>query len=455
MTAAAHALMDLPHELIHQILLNLEPDDLATLRVTCSSLNRYIQDNEVLLKSLFLQNWVDEPVENGPSALGSTWEKRLQNAVWLQKILESDSPDAKLNDYQKVVETILALLQVGNLEESKNIVFLTDFFEENKLNVDTLLCRSSLFEAVGDSSRVAADTEFERQLSAKLHCYYGVPIDPRGKKRKPTHPWARSKVYDLGNYNSNTMWGPFRADGSGRVDWEKMEAIMIVLAYNMNLTVEETDPSFGTVWKVKFRGAIPYSGPSAEPSLLNEIDSPLEARDPYGVTGTWLRVVCFLDYHDFHAFNFSSAPPDDGGVIPRGPIDIPEALRFIKIGIHVTKIEPPGPDDGQDLPVVHFRGVSRLTDAYWDPNSNSLLTGTVRLTREGAIRWTSFSVFQGEERWRSEGVQVGGLCSGRGVLGTWFDKDFDPNGPAGPTAFWKTSNSIDASLLSDSNFPGW
>jgi hypothetical protein len=43
----------------------------------------------------------------------------------------------------------------------------------------------------------------------------------------------------------------------------------------------------------------------------------------------------------------------------------------------------------------------------------------------------------GEERWRSEGIQVGGLRSQRGVIGTWFDKDFDPHGPAGPTAFWK------------------
>lgn len=27
-----------------------------------------------------------------------------------------------------------------------------------------------------------------------------------------------------------------------------------------------------------------------------------------------------------------------------------------------------------------------------------------------------------EERWRSEGIQVGGLKSARGVLGNWFDK---------------------------------
>lgn len=48
--------------------------------------------------------------------------------------------------------------------------------------------------------------------------------------------------------------------------------------------------------------------------------------------------------------------------------------------------------------------------------------GTVRQTPEGEIRWTTFSIFHGDERWRSEGIQVGGLRSGRGVLGNWFDK---------------------------------
>ena len=49
-------------------------------------------------------------------------------------------------------------------------------------------------------------------------------------------------------------------------------------------------------------------------------------------------------------------------------------------------------------------------------------TGTVRQTPEGEIRWTTFSIFHGEERWRSEGIQVGGIRSARGVLGNWFDK---------------------------------
>ena len=93
------------------------------------------------------------------------------------------------------------------------------------------------------------------------------------------------------------------------------------------------------------------------------------------------------------------------------------------------------------LPVVHFRGRSRSLHASWDPNANSAIRGkrlieplepqvlvltvflgTVQQTPAGDIRWTTFSIFHGEERWRSEGIQVGGLRSARGVLGNWFDR---------------------------------
>lgn len=52
-------------------------------------------------------------------------------------------------------------------------------------------------------------------------------------------------------------------------------------------------------------------------------------------------------------------------------------------------------------------------------------------------------MFHGEERWRSEGVQIGGAKSERGILGNWFDKDFDQHGPAGPTAFWKMGDGFE------------
>lgn len=42
----------------------------------------------------------------------------------------------------------------------------------------------------------------------------------------------------------------------------------------------------------------------------------------------------------------------------------------------MTKIEPPGPNDGQELPVVYFEGVSKSMHSSWDPNANSGIRGS-------------------------------------------------------------------------------
>jgi hypothetical protein len=180
---------------------------------------------------------------------------------------------------------------------------------------------------------------------------------------------------------------------------------------------------------------------------VKELAPPLAALDPYGVTGTWRRVVCFLDYTDLYSFNFEPLLPREQ---EHEPIDTQEAIRLITLKIRVTAIEGPGPDDAQNMPVVHFTGTSRSMHTSWDPNANSKIRGFVRTTPEGAIRWTSFSIYHGEERWRSEGVQIGGIRSARGVLGTWFDKDYDRHGPAGPTGFWKLTDDIEVDKVQHS-----
>jgi hypothetical protein len=167
---------------------------------------------------------------------------------------------------------------------------------------------------------------------------------------------------------------------------------------------------------------------------------------------------------------------------PRPPLTADEAIRHIMMDIKVTEVNPPGPFDNPALPVVHFAGKSRSIEASWDPNANSRIKGAWRppTCRGGAhanpnpqapspsrpkaksagkpSRYSTGTsspvqsnpstpdpptptptnhLHSGEERWRSDGIQVGGLRSQRGVIGTWFDKDFDSHGPAGPTAFWK------------------
>ena len=204
-----------------------------------------------------------------------------------------------------------------------------------------------------------------------------------------------------------------------------------------------------------------------------------------------------LDFQELYHYNFSNDPGDGNS---RHPLDTTEAIRFINMELVVTDIQPPGEDDGQDLPVVYFTGTSSLQEASLDPTANmtSSIRGTVRLTKQGEVRWISYSVYWGwvssfplyvsalvcfsakfpiyfdfkhclfddsEERWKSEGIQVGGVGSTRGVFGHWFDKFVAPvyfpilitlepifwhlsfrnlsiEGPVGPSAFWKVTNGV-------------
>lgn len=93
-------------------------------------------------------------------------------------------------------------------------------------------------------------------------------------------------------------------------------------------------------------------------------------------------MVLFLDFNDFFAYNFPLHDnlPDS---LPRPIIDDTEAIRLIIVKLHVTKIEPPGPEDGQGRPVVHFEGISRSLDSSLDDNANSDIRG---ITMKGTPR---------------------------------------------------------------------
>ena len=80
---------------------------------------------------------------------------------------------------------------------------------------------------------------------------------------------------------------------------------------------------------------------------------------------------------------------------PRPPLVTEEAIRHILMDLRITDVTEPGPLDNPDMPVVHFKGNSKSVDAQWDPNANSGIRGSVRLTPEGEVRWQTISVFQG------------------------------------------------------------
>ncbi|KAL8826177.1 MAG: hypothetical protein Q9170_007501 [Blastenia crenularia] len=485
-------LLQLPHEILHCILAHVNPQDLAALRC-CHELSDFIGNDDLLFKEIYQKHFDDC---HGNDDMD--WKLELQKLVHFEKTLALSEDQTKTRHLIEIVHCVEHLLKHAAVDvSSSNIAFLNRLFDSQKSR--DLLCNSSVFEFAKkhssskggstDSGQIStldfnvrreergnerSDTSiltdsdgsarfFEAhdkycQLSAKLHCLYGVPIQHlprasansrhnlRANKGVQLHPYVRSLVYDLRQHSEHSLWGPFDLDGSDSIDWEKLESLMMILSYNIQRFADRYSAhglALIPPWDEPFVGATPYSLrlPPRSSDIERPLTLPIDLRDPYNVTGVWMRVVCFLDYRVLFTFNFSEDQP-----LPtesRLPIDTEEAIRFIVVKLHATSIEQPGEDDGQELPVVHFKGTSTSALPPVDPNANSKIRGTVRLTRQGDVRWTTLSVFHGEERWRSEAIQIGGVQAGRGVVGFWFDKDFDPYGPAGPTAFWKVSNDPD------------
>jgi F-box associated protein len=391
-------LLDQCHEVLHWIFKHLDAADLSALAQTCRMLNSYTKNNHVLWKHVYLQHYDDprrcyEPRE-------PDWEQEIKDLTKMLKILKAKKVAVKNENLEYVCEKAIDLaLGASRGNDSKNLQLLKALFDSSDSNSNIFVLGSRLYEMT--NRRRKANVPPERsQLIAHLHCLHGVrtvkPLSDDMNSAYPlrAHPYARSIIYDLDNYTQENKWGPFSDSGDMSVDWEKVEAIMIDLAYNLNLYDDHTNSLKSDMRCLAFEGVQPNSYKSvttgesdvesvsdtsswsasreADP-LPQQVNLALDARDPYGITGTWERVVCFLDYNDFVRFNFErSAWPTDGS---RPPVHTQEALRLIRMMVQVTKIEEAGEDDGKDLPVVHFEGKSCSMHMLWDPNANSRLTG--------------------------------------------------------------------------------
>lgn len=466
------SLLGLAHEVLHYICTSVDPEDLARLSRCCRALRDFVDGNDLLYKEQYLRQY-DIPLLAEDEA-ANFYRTRLKDLTSLRKHLRSqnvDTREAYLETAGRTTYDLLKTATVKTATPSRNVEYLSELFSSKAdcppgESTHVLLTSSSLYDVwTEDCARrlsVPTMTEAARQASAQLHCLFGrrddgLSADVRAK--------ARSRVYDLRNFTQyGTFWGPFMDDGSTAVDWEKLEAIMIVLDCNLRhfishpaharvsaeLSLHLDEPFWGTTVNSFVSPPPPPSPPDCskgerKDSIL-ELRPDLAALDPFNVTGTWHRIVVFLDYTDFFAHNFSSAPPPSGR--PREPIYADEAIRLISMKLHVTKIEHEARTSSalgssSRLPTVYFEGRSRSMDRIHDPNANSRIRGTVSMTPQGEVRWTTLSVIGGEDRWRSEGIQVGGINSARGVVGTWFDKDYSEDGPAGPTSFWKVGDWIE------------
>lgn len=207
------------------------------------------------------------------------------------------------------------------------------------------------------------------------------------------------------------------------MDWEKVEAIMIVLQFNLGYvstreggvfplpmwekpflgctpysTVEQVkhcpslhcdrparqspDSAFLNIGSITFTNGITESSLGPPPSLLKQPSLPTDLKDPYAITGTWMRVVCFLDYSELYNLNFDLDEEFHYTLDEKPDYDpswTEEAVRMIVMRLKVTKLRAPNPDNGEidykGMPVAEFIGSSHSLHTAWDSNANSMIRG--------------------------------------------------------------------------------
>ena len=273
----APTLLDLPLEVLHAILVQADPQDIARFRC-CRTLNDYIKGNHLLFREMYLKyfvsskclkariSWIELHVQDDPTnnfKNDYAWESELFKRVTLQNLLRSNDiakkvgwtplrcilidPYLQISSMDFILSSTSHLLETSATDkpnEARNVLFLTQLFETSP-NTTGLMCSSLLFDlakaeminkhqhrarASSDSSldrgvyqrgsiensddalssrpgfECSNETHHTRQLSAKLHVLYGVPIQyarhpsgdgPRYELRsdlraRSIHPYARS-----------------------------------------------------------------------------------------------------------------------------------------------------------------------------------------------------------------------------------------------------------------------
>ncbi|KAK7218510.1 hypothetical protein V2G26_006513 [Clonostachys chloroleuca] len=223
-------LVGLPPEILHHILIWLDPSDLFPVALVCWRLYRFVVGNQRLCQDIYLKR-LDAPPDNVPFL---DWESELIDMVRLNEIFKyaEYGREDRLPFVCKTVSRLLkhASFSEGSRDEgeesqrpvSRNVEYLSGLFEKNEVATRIFTQQSPLFDRI--NSRFQGSTPFPQPLerhqqSAKLHCLYGRPAQQGGRTRSTTtYPWACSKVCTTYANTAKPMDGA-RSEGTGPAAW--------------------------------------------------------------------------------------------------------------------------------------------------------------------------------------------------------------------------------------------
>ncbi|KIY71533.1 hypothetical protein CYLTODRAFT_487135 [Cylindrobasidium torrendii FP15055 ss-10] len=395
-------LSDLPPETLEEILLHADPRDISQLSRTSSIFYRFIYCKEDhLWRWLFMQQELDDPREcvnldgtRREDREWVDWKLELQTFIRARTILQNRARRTA-SDLRILFTKLIELVECVPPRplRSRNIEYV----------ISAVLADTQLLTLNSDGPW---DDQEARQLQAKLHTYIGPAVqEPDGQEASLVR--ARAFVYDFRNYTWGNGFGPFHDTDSGKVNWVHMRAIQQAMAVHTHPDEED----------VKAESGLPLTQVYVPPGEE-------WACDWAGLNGVWQCKFCFCDHLNLAEYN-SSVDEE------RDPVFFEDAshgdvCRAIDINVRVLSAshDPRHPRH----PRLTFGGHLGIS------MSATTVSGYVTMTDEGYVRWHFRSGEPINPIWSSEGVQLGGIGSRYGVLGSWTTSFHDLMDPVGP--FW-------------------
>ena len=276
---------DLPSEVIEEILLLLDPTDVAQFAQTCSDYYAlvYGQEDQHLWRELYLRQPLDDP-RRSYTSLGHPlpaidWKSQLQRIMRARTVLVKDPTNYSPEERCKVLRTLLDLVtnvvpdtHPDSMEPSPNHAWVT-----------VMLRASPLLDVDYTGTEFSPE---ENQLRARLHTYYGITADDHHLAKRNA---SRVFVYAMRNYKWDNDFGPFTMDGTGRVNWVHVRAIHHVMSMHI---VPVLDPEQEAGAFTLFPMSMPWTL-----SITNGVNLD-EVRDWAGINGRWQCSFCFCDHRE-------------------------------------------------------------------------------------------------------------------------------------------------------------
>ncbi|KZT19986.1 hypothetical protein NEOLEDRAFT_1182915 [Neolentinus lepideus HHB14362 ss-1] len=400
---------DLPPELIEQIILASDPLEVAALSQTSRSFYDFLYGapDQHIWRELYLAQPLDDPRtcidDLGFPIADFDWKGELQRVIRARTVVNFVDK-CRAHERCEVLQTLLHL--ITQILPSPSV--LGDQLSKNLLWVAALIRGGTIF----DHTTWVPSPE-EQQLRAKLHTYYGLtPSDAKSINKIG----SRAFVYNMRNYKWDNEFGPFAMDGSGRVNWLHVRALHHCMSLHL-VDMSEDEEFVFTIF--------PMSLPYCQTILPAGLDLST-VQDWAGIQGEWVVSFCFCDHREllvYNNFNLSDDDPLDTGVFANP--EFVEVFRSIIVHMRILSTEPNPAHPSR--PRIYFAGEI-------EAGASHVMNGWVAITDEGVIRWHFVSGEEGHPIWSSEGIQVGGVRSPYGVLGSWTTVFHDAHDPIGP--FW-------------------